>query len=369
MTTAAASPLRTKIANDLRHWLRESAPPAHSVLPSHKDLCERFEVSLNTLRGALDLLEVDGMVYRRHRSGTFVGEGSHPQMAGFVGLRCINFVRDRPMPLVTMADDFLGGYTDALEPYDTKMRFVTVPEDGSRLDAILSTRYAPAEQGCILMNAVSPALMNWLIARRICFVVQNYGGYSFEGLPDHHRVFANKLGGTLVAVNHVLELGHRRVAFLGRISAGESDEQYHGYIAALRAAGIHPAPGDLMQILSNDVDVAMGPVTEFLKRPNRATAIFAKTHAVGMAVLQAAPSLGIRVPQDLSVIGYSGTPGGETTDPPLTTVEVPYRSVARTAVELLHGAARGEFDTPQTRMLECRLVVRGSTAPPGGAAG
>lgn len=365
MVRVKMTPLRRKTAESLRHWLREEAPPPHSILPSHDELCQRFGVSLNTLRGALDILEQEQMIYRRHRSGTFVADSVRPDPAHTTGLKCITFVRDRPQPEPSFEEDYLGGYTDALEGFDIKSRFVTIPYDASRVDAVLSPRHARPEQACLLVNIGDRTrLVKWLVANKVVFVVQSYGGYQIDGMPDHHRVFANKMGAAMDAVQYLLGLGHRRVGFLGRTEMGEADEQFHGYIAAMRAAGLHPRPRDLLDIMSDDALEVFDPATEYLKRPGRPTAVFTKTDAIARAVIAASRKLGIRIPQDLSLVGYGNLPADVATEPPMTAVDVPRRTIARTAVELLLEAARGEFSSPQTRMLPCRLVIRSSTAPP-----
>jgi LacI family transcriptional regulator len=105
-------------------------------------------------------------------------------------------------------------------------------------------------------------------------------------------------------------------------------------------------------------------VIEYLKDPNRPTGIFAGTDAVAIAILQAAPGMGIRVPEDLSAVGFNDQPEAATSTPPLTTMSGPRRLLAQTAVETVFAAGQGKFDSFQTKILTCRLVVRRSTAPP-----
>ena len=140
---------------------------------------------------------------------------------------------------------------------------------------------------------------------------------------------------------------------------------YEGYRAALQCAGLGQTRVSIVaEVNTDDVSAAMGQATEYLRQPNCPTAIFAGTDAVGIALLRAAQSLGIAVPRQLSVVGFNDQPEAAASVPPLTTMAGPRRLLARTAVETLLSAAEGKFDSFQTKILNCRLVMRQSTAAP-----
>ncbi len=364
MARGRGNGLSRRVADELRLWLRDSKAAAHSPLPSHLQLCKQHKVSLNTLRAALDVLEGEGLIYRRLRSGTFVAPSSGAVAASEAGgsLRCITFVRRDPTPVSSFDDEYLAGYSDALEAHDIKMRFVMLGDCAGRFDALLADRFPASQQGFILVNFCEISFMRWLSARRMHYVVQSFGDYPRSELPPHHSVFVNKLRGCCELVKHLLDLGHRRIGYLG--GARWWSEQYQEFLAAMRLAGLNPDPALMVEVETNDVEAAVGPVTEFLKRPDPPTAIVAKTDAIAMATLKVAEQMGMNVPRDLSVTGWSDRVEAARSNPPLTTVATPRRSEARAAVELLLGAAEGKFTDFQTVMLEPQLVLRRSTAPP-----
>ena len=108
--------------------------------------------------------------------------------------------------------------------------------------------------------------------------------------------------------------------------------------------------------------MAVEPMVRFLKHTDRPTAIVAHNDALAMAVLAASCRLGLRVPGEVSVVGFDDLPDAVRSDPPLTTVSNPRVLLGRTAVEMLIDASAGKSDTPQVRVLEGCLIGRGSTA-------
>jgi LacI family transcriptional regulator len=181
------------------------------------------------------------------------------------------------------------------------------------------------------------------------------------GLP---MVQSDNLVGSATATNHLLELGHRRIAFLaGRPDLRSSLLRQEGYERALAAAGV-PVDSSLVRAGFYTREGAREPARELLSRPDRPSAIFAANDLSAVSALELAHELGLRVPEDLSIIGFDDIPESAQTSPPLTTVHQPIQQMGRVAVELL--LALLEDRTPeQTRItLPTALVLRGSCAPP-----
>jgi hypothetical protein len=355
------------VAEGIEHAVREGAFAPNAPLPSHRELCRLHGVSLKTVRKALDLLENRGVLYRRERSGTFVLPATlRPRAAApGAGLACINVIEPpQPASRAPLRTDYLKGYTDALDRVTLDIRFKPWTEGERSYDALLAPDLAPSRQACLLVNIAPAGLMASLRARGVPFVVQYFRYYPDEGLPPHHSVYVNKVRAGYDATRHLQDLGHRRIGYAGlRAPDSDSPGLYDGYRAALQCAGTDHAPEDILDFSTDDVAEAMSPVREFLSRTRRPTALFARTDALAMATLAVAPEFGLRVPQDLSVVGFNDLPESALTAPPLTTMASPRRALARTAIDLLlNVVARGDGEY-ERRMLNCHLVIRGSTAP------
>ena len=359
--------LAERVAYEIRQGLVETSGYPQGRLPSHRELCRCHQVSLNTIRKALDILEQDGVVYRRERSGTFLRpDGVRPEKPQLrANLKCINFIEEYPPTWPVLKADYAAGYTEALDDLDLKMRFVHCPAGFTDYASLISDRFALSEQGCVLVTVHPPGLMRWLDAQGIPFVVQYYSAYKREGLPEHHSVFVNKLGAGFDLASHLIGLGHERIGFIGfKPDDTHALDLYEGYRAALLTKGLQPDPRDFLEFHTNEPDMAVKAARDYLERASRPTAVMAQNDAVALGLLRAAADLGLSVPQDMSVVGFNDLPEAAMSDPPLTTVSSPRRLLGRQAVETLIAAANGEYSERQTRILGCHLVVRQSAAAP-----
>jgi LacI family transcriptional regulator/LacI family xylobiose transport system transcriptional regulator len=200
-----------------------------------------------------------------------------------------------------------------------------------------------------------------LLARSIPFVIVDPEG---EPAPDVASVGATNWHGGLAATRHLLELGHRRIGMIGGPAEMLcSRARIDGYRAALETAGV---PVDPELIRYGDFLVNSGHLfgKEFLELPDPPTAIFAGSDMQAFGVFEAARRAGLRVPDDLSVVGFDDLPLARSAWPPLTTVRQPLEEMAALATRMALDISRGE--TPETRRVELAtdLLIRDSTVPP-----
>ncbi|WP_182113114.1 MULTISPECIES: LacI family DNA-binding transcriptional regulator [unclassified Actinotalea] len=171
------------------------------------------------------------------------------------------------------------------------------------------------------------------------------------------------------ATEHLIGLGHTRIAWIGGPEAsGAARDRLYGYQAALDAAGLEMDPA---LVRSDHFDVASGArhATALLTSPEPPTAIMAADDEIAVGVLVAAHTLGVRVPDDLSVVGFDDTPQAAWTTPPLTTVHQHLEGMGRMAVETVLGMVEGRRPASRHVELATSLTVRDSTAAaPGRAA-
>lgn len=166
--------------------------------------------------------------------------------------------------------------------------------------------------------------------------------------------------GTRLAVRHLAELGHREVVHLsGRLSTWDARARVAGWRAELAELGL---TGTLCE---GDFTAASGYrlATELIAAPTpMPTAVFAGNDLMAMGVLAAFAERGIRVPQDVSLIGFDDQAGSDYLVPALTTVRQDFHALGTNAVEVLLALLRGE--APDHRRLAPALVLRRSTAEP-----
>lgn len=216
-----------------------------------------------------------------------------------------------------------------------------------------------------VLSDLDPVQRRQLEARSIPFVVVDTAGEPPPGVPT---VGSTNWNGALAATRHLLGLGHRRIAVIsGPADVLCSRARVDGYRTALEEAGAVVDPS-LVRHGNFHVEGGYAHGRELLSRPDRPTAIFAGSDFQALGVLRAARELGLRVPEDLSLVGYDDLPVAQWIGPALTTVRQPLREMASTATRMLVSLARGEAPTNLRIDLATELVVRESTAPPGGDA-
>jgi LacI family transcriptional regulator len=174
--------------------------------------------------------------------------------------------------------------------------------------------------------------------------------------------------GAKQATEHLLGLGHRRIAALaGAEGWYATEERLLGFRAAMASAGILP---DTQLIRYSDWQIRGGEAAaeELLSHPDPPTAIFGFNDNVAIGALNAARRLGLRVPEDLSIVGFDDTFQSRIVWPQLTTVRQPLQELGRTGVSLLMRLLEGQRVEALRMELSTTLVVRASTAPPRDAA-
>ena len=176
-------------------------------------------------------------------------------------------------------------------------------------------------------------------------------------------VGTTNFSGGLAATQHLLSLGHERIAYLGADPGTYNQARMHGYRAAMEAAGVAVPDGYVHSGGSHyEAGVAGGAV--LLDLHPRPTAVFAATDESAAGVVEAARIRGLRVPEDVSVIGFDDTAVARLLSPPLTTIRQPLREMGRVALQTALRLAAGETVDSHHVELATELVVRNSTAPP-----
>ncbi|MGH7904442.1 MAG: LacI family DNA-binding transcriptional regulator [Candidatus Dormibacteraceae bacterium] len=198
--------------------------------------------------------------------------------------------------------------------------------------------------------------VRWLREQGVRHVLVNR--FSEEGDPF---VGADDVVGGLLGTRHLIELGHRRIAHLGGgpgISTAVLRRQ--GYLAALEEAGIEPDPALIVEAgyLEGPARVA---VQQLLALESPPSAVFAVNDMAAIGAHGVAAERGLRVPEDIAIVGYNDIPLAGRLAPPLTTLRVPARRFGILAAEMLIEEIESGHELHRRVILEPELIVRGST--------
>ena len=180
--------------------------------------------------------------------------------------------------------------------------------------------------------------------------------------PSVTSVYVDNVAGTREAVEYLLNLGHRSIAFVaGPMNSPISIDRDKGYGAALLAAGVKR---NRRLTVEGDFSAESGirAAESLFARRESFTALFCSNDEMALGALRAIKSRGLKVPEDISVVGFDDIRFARYCDPPLTTVSQPMGDIGREAMTLLIEILSGTDVPPRKRILPTQLVVRGSTA-------
>jgi len=329
----------------------------------------QYAITKMTARQAMGVLEEGGLVTRQQGRGTFVtlsgvspARGNGAPSGRPVCLLGLSRPNDTPRDpvnwqvrlllfqgIVEMA--FRLGITIETDPHS---------ERGARTEQVVNSFRRHA--GLILHDEVLPeAVLGALHGLGVPLVAIN----SYRDVTCASRVEVDMRGGTLMAVRHLIELGHRRIALIvGDPGRWHMRQRLGGYRDALAIHGL-PYDESLVVIEPRGFrEDGAAAARALLARPDRPTAIFTASDNRALGAIEAAQEMGIAVPAALSVVGFDDTEESQAASPPLTTVHNPLYETGMETVRMLHHQlASGEVN-PQVRVVPMRLVIRGSSSAP-----
>ena len=261
-----------------------------------------------------------------------------------------------------VATGFLGAIAEELAPQGVAITLLSSAEHEESVPA-----RDVALDGALVYSCgrTSPA-REWLLRRKLPLIYVDE-----QPVPGATCINVDDRGGARAAAEHVVELGHRRVAIVGLVAEGAwvQEQRFLGWSEALEGAGVEP---EVVHAESNDEADAAAAVLPLLERGagQRPTAVLCFSDVLAVGVARAARSVGLAVPRDLSVVGFDDSPVARVHEPPLTTVrqdvDAKGRMAAAALTAAIERARRGGRGRARHEVLPAELVVRGSTAPAAG---
>ena len=174
-------------------------------------------------------------------------------------------------------------------------------------------------------------------------------------------VDADNRQATRQAIEHLIELGHQRIAYIGGDPENQTtQERLQAYQETMNQGGIHPEPHWVEYGYFSEEG---GYLTahHMLSQNNPPTAFYAANDPMAIGVIRAIQERGLNIPQQISIIGTNDSPAAAHTDPPLSSISVPYSQIAAKAVDMLVTLIEQDSIEPTSHTLDCLLVKRDST--------
>jgi DNA-binding LacI/PurR family transcriptional regulator len=252
----------------------------------------------------------------------------------------------------------LQGILDAATELDYNVNIYTRPWRNAEQDAS-AFRDGRADGVLLVAPIMGTDMVSGLSSLGIPLVVASAASMC-EGVPS---LDIDNVQGARLAAQHLLSLGHTRIAHLmGNLNQTNVIERRDAFCAALGEAGVNIPPAYLVAGQYNR-ESGKENAEHLLSLPEPPSAIFAGNDVLALAALEAARERGISVPHELSIIGFDDIPEAAMVTPPLTTIRQPLTEVGDRATRLLVDIIEGRPSAPAAHLLQPTLVVRGTTAP------
>ncbi len=356
-----SQPRYVLLAEALRLQILNRELAAGDRLPSFAEFRSQHGVTLTTTEKVYSLLEQEGLIERRHGVGTFVAQPkqSFTGNIGFIGSLQSKRQRD------PFTAHIMEGVQQALEEHERHLLYMGT-------NHVLNWRVGDKVDGVLICNIDDPTpVLQQLPATmpRVSLVI---------AVPGITSVVPDDQSGAKLAVRHLLEAGHRRIACLMERLPSIARRRTAGYYDGMLEAGIEPEADwvRLTKTVPGKVENeqpylvwARGQMRDWLKEGWRelgCTAIVVQNEVAAIGVMQILQEEGIQVPQQVSVIGFDGTEICDLVVPRLTVVDVPLTELGAKSIEVLVRQIAGEGLDEQVIALPMKLRAGDSVASPPG---
>lgn len=255
--------------------------------------------------------------------------------------------------------EVLYGVEQALDAYGYNLVLFSRIQPRKNFEDITNWYYGGMVKGFILVApSLESPVVKALIKEKANFIIVS--GKSVN--KSVNWIDTDNVRGGYLATEHLLKLGHRKIAFIsGQIDSENSLDREQGYYKALAEYGVKPNKN---YIVSGEFEqkLAYKGMTKLLEAANPPTAVFAANDLMALGALQAAKEKGLKVPRDLSIVGFDNIDLAISSEPALTTISQDAKTLGKLAAEFLvnHGTEKGGM--PLQKILDVSLIKRESTA-------
>lgn len=325
-------------------------------LPPMGELADAYGVNIKTVRKALDSLKKDGIVESIPGAGSFI---RNPD--AFYGLKpfkigLISICRERETPYYGEVSEMISQNSPE---YNSLVSCVTISKSGMELDKAVDHLTTMDLDGYI----IGPGDMG-RSDRELRGLFRDKPFVVFHGMEnaDYDRVCHDPYDSFLQMSHYLLDQGHKRIVLL---KSKHASDRYKVFSKVLERRGIAWDP-ELLVLCEGDQFSAYQSFREFLKKKVDFSAVFAHNDPCAIGAYYALFEAGLRIPEDISVVGVDNIPDSLSSTPPLTTISHEPNKMARACLDILTKRLKGELiGVPSRReVVKSRIIPRQSVAHP-----
>jgi LacI family transcriptional regulator len=352
VTAQPGKPLYMVVRDTVREAIDNGVFSPGEQMPSTKELSEQMAVSLVTAHRALQELVTAGVLQRSQGRGTFVHERYMETRGMMMDVR-LGLIFNRE---ASIADFYHGqileGVRQAAQSLGIDLVMLRFGEDVRKeCGGYLFVNPLPGELEALADTS----------KRRPPTVV--VGAHS--EVADIASIDVDNMDLARQAVHHLTSLGHTRLAYIGTADQlSNSRDRWQGFADACKERGVAMRDANMVKSTSWRLsEPEKMTLIRTLSSPNRPTAVFAAGYYFALDLYTAAATVGLRIPEDLSVVGVDDPPSAPLLMPPMTTLRQPLIQLGHAAVTALAGKIQHPDAGMDARTLRAELVARKSTGP------
>lgn len=333
-----------------------------------KDIAKEAGVSHSTVSRALRGSSLISQETTRHIRETALGLGYLPSVAA----RSLKTNRSQALGvIVSNIDDpyfseILQGIEEVAQRDNYSLFMAASQRDPEREGIIIQSMRQHRVDGVIICSTTfSDEQSRQFSKYEVPIVVVNN-----QAAEDYrYSIYHDDMDGSRQLTRHLIELGHRKIAYLGNSYSGRTTlDRLAGFRQEMESAGL-PVPDNYVhEIPGSEPDGGVLAADHFLGLPDRPTALVCFNDMLAIGVLKNLQSRGVQVPEEISITGFDNIVFSNYTNPPLTTFDQPKRFIGQKAAELilslLCSTAKDNLPEQKIQILKGNLLVRASTAPP-----
>jgi LacI family transcriptional regulator len=230
--------------------------------------------------------------------------------------------------------------------------------DSSSEDACLARLKAVKPDGLIMIHEImNPAFYQYLESNRLPFVTVTFKR------PGFSSILVDDEAASFEAVNHLINLGHRNIKMISINGLSCGLERAEGFFRALEQAGIKRDEKEQLVIVHHyTAEFGLYGMRELMLRKGNFSAVFAATDELAIGAMRALKDEGVRIPEDVSVVGFDDIEIDDYMMPRLTSIRQPLLEMGEQAASVLHKQINGKFQGDADIIAPYRLIIRESTA-------
>lgn len=352
-----------EVEESIINWAVTAKFKPHEKIPTESELMKMFNVSRHTIRKAIgDLVSME-YVYRIQGSGIYISDLAedkenlkNTKNVAVLTTHISNYIF--PSIIKGMEDTlYLESYSLLLSSTNNNVMF-----ENSNLKNLLAHKI----DGLILEPTKSAypsqniGYLNNIISRNIPFVTIN-ASYSELNVPS---LRVDDFKGGKLAANHLISLGHTRLMGIFKVDDSQGINRMNGFISECQDNNIPPSPWQILTYLSEEIGSSLpAKIENALKTKKRPTAIFCYNDEIAYITLTIAHNLNIKIPEELSIIGFDDSHLAVMMHPNLTSISHPKEQMGKDAANLIIKLINNNnsFEASDSILYEPKLIVREST--------